>query len=237
MLSTDSNLLPTISALAAIVKAHPQITEGFRLGETNSYWHHGSPNVSNTYAAAVWGVDYMLNTAQGGCSGVHFHGGGENQDGNICNNGPSSCSSQFVYSPIAESASQVAIVQGVFYAMLVTSQAGTGSLLATTTTVSGANFRAYALALADGSTEVVLVNKDTGAGVNASVDVGATVTSAAAAYLLGPSPSATTGMTFGGSEVTTAGKWNPGAPYELGVTGGKVTVPVPALSVAIVQAR
>ena len=235
MLSTDPNLLPTISALAAIVKAHPQLTDGFRLGETNSYWHHGSPNVSNTYAAAVWGVDYMLTTAQGGCAGVHFHGGGENMDGNTCTNGLSSCTSPFVYSPIAEDASQVAIIQGVYYAMLVISQVGSGNLLATTTSVSGANFHAYALALADGSTEIVLVNKDTATGVNATVDVGATVTSAAAAYLLGPSLSATTGMTFGGSEVSIAGKWAPSAPYGLSVSAGKFTVGVPFGSAVVIR--
>ncbi len=235
MLSTDPNLLPTISALASIVKAHPQIADGFRLGETNSYWHHGSPNVSNSYAAAVWGVDDMLATAQGGCQGVHFHGGGENMDGNTCTSGLSSCTSPFVYSPIAEDASRVAVIQGVYYAMLVISQAGTGSLLATTTSASGANFHAYALALADGSTEVVLVNKDTTTGVNATVDAGAPVTSAAAAYLLGPSLAATTGMTFGGSEVSTAGQWTPGAPYALTVAGGKFTVAVPFGSAVVIR--
>lgn len=235
MLSTDPNLLPTISALAAIVKAHPQLIDGFRLGETNSYWHHGSPGVSNSYAAAVWSVDYMLTTAQGGCNGVHFHGGGENMDGNTCTNGLSSCTSPFVYSPIAEDASQVAIIQGVYYGMLVISQLGTGNLLATTTSASGANFHAFALQLADGSTEVVLVNKDTANGVNATVDAGAAVTSAAAAYLQGPSLAATTGMTFGGSEVSIAGKWTPSAPYQVDVTGGKFTVAVPFGSAVVIR--
>jgi hypothetical protein len=237
MLSTDGNLLPTISALASIAKAHPLIADGFRLGETNSYWHHGSPNVSNTYAAAVWGVDYMLTTAQAGCAGVHFHGGGENMDGNTCNNGLASCTSPFVYSALAEDASQVAIIQGVYYAMLVISQLGTGSLLATTASTSGANFHAFALALADGSTEVVLVNKDTTTGVNASIDLGTTVTSAAVAYLLGPSLSATTGMTLAGSGVSIAGAWNPSPPYEVNVTGGKLAVAVPLGSAAIIRSR
>jgi len=237
MLSTDPNLLPTINALSSIVKAHPQITDGFRLGETNSYWHHGSPNVSNTYAAAVWGVDYMLNTAQAGCQGVHFHGGGENMDGNVCNNGLSSCTSPFVYSPIAEDASQVAIVQGVYYAMLVIGQLGTGNLLSTTTDAAGANFHAYALSLADGATEVVLVNKDTTSGVNASVDLGATVSSAGVAYLLGPSLASTTGMTFGGASVSISGKWAPSQPYRVEPSGGMLTVVVPAGSAAVLRAR
>lgn len=238
MLSPNSGVASTMSALAAIVKAHTKITDGFRLGETNSYWHHGSPNVSNTFAAGVWGVDYMLETAQDGCSGVHFHGGGMNMDGNNCSGGLSTCTSPFVYSPIAEDASQVAIVQGVFYAMLVISQAGTGNLLSTSVSASGVNVRAYSLALADGSTEVVLINKDMSSAVNLAIDVGATVTSAKVAYLLGPSPSATTGMTFAGSGVGITGSWAPNTVYNVPVSGGsKLAVAMPAVSAAILRAR
>jgi hypothetical protein len=121
--------------------------------------------------------------------------------------------------------------------MLVISQAGTGPLLATTTSAAGANLRAYALALPDHSTEVVLVNKDTTSAVAASVSVGTAVTSASAVYLIGPSLSATVGMTFAGSPVSVAGAWHPAAPYDVPVSGGKLTVNLPAGSAALVRAR
>ena len=49
------------------------------------------------------------------------------------------------------------------------------------------NFTAYSVSLADGSTNIVLVNKDVTSGVNASVDTGVPVSAATGAFLLAPS--------------------------------------------------
>ena len=48
----------------------------FRLAETNSCYGGGKQGVSDTFAAALWGADYMLRIAQAGGIGVNFHGGG-----------------------------------------------------------------------------------------------------------------------------------------------------------------
>jgi hypothetical protein len=121
--------------------------------------------------------------------------------------------------------------------MLVIAQAGTGALLSTTVSTTPVNLRAYAIALADGTTEVVLVNKDLSSAARVVVDLGAAVSAAKAAYLLGPSAAATTGMTFAGSEVGVTGTWTPDTVYVVPVNGGELTVTMPAVSAALVRAR
>lgn len=47
----------------------------FRLTEANSYYLGGRDGVSNVFASALWGADFMLAMAQRGVAGIHFHGG------------------------------------------------------------------------------------------------------------------------------------------------------------------
>lgn len=47
----------------------------FRLEETNSYHHAGAPDVSNTFAATLWGLGYLNWWLNAGADGVNFHTG------------------------------------------------------------------------------------------------------------------------------------------------------------------
>ncbi|KAL5500869.1 hypothetical protein ACEPAH_9256 [Sanghuangporus vaninii] len=47
----------------------------FVMGETNSYFSHGAPGVSNAAGAAIWLVDYTLLAASMGVKRMHFHEG------------------------------------------------------------------------------------------------------------------------------------------------------------------
>jgi hypothetical protein len=49
----------------------------YRMTEGNSCFGGGKPNVSDAYASALWGADYMLRCAGAGFAGVHLHGGGD----------------------------------------------------------------------------------------------------------------------------------------------------------------
>lgn len=60
---------------AAIVRAGDAVNLPFRLTEANSYYFGGQDGVSNVFASALWGADYMLALAARGVAGVHFHGG------------------------------------------------------------------------------------------------------------------------------------------------------------------
>jgi hypothetical protein len=236
MLAIDPSVATQSDALAAAAQAN-KISQGFRWGEMNSYSGHGAAGVSDVYASALWSLDFMLTTAEHGSNGVNFHGGGQNMDGNECNNGPASCTRPFLYSPIDEVNSQVTAAAPLFYGMLLESRAGVGNMFATTATAAALSFSGYSVSLADGSINVILVNKDAANGVEAAVDTGAAVTEADATYLQGPALDATTGVTFAGAGVTPAGGWAPKPPFALATSGNVATVLVPPASAVIVHAR
>jgi hypothetical protein len=186
--------------------------------------------VSNAFGAALWIVDFLFANAIAGSTGVNLHGGGTGQDG----------ARPFYYSPIEETAGVVTNAQPVFYGMLLFTIAGTGDLIATTASAKGAdggslNFSAYAIANMDGTTNVVIVNKEAGTSVNATVQVGKSVAAASAIYLQGAGLDATTGVTLAGSPISNAGAWTPGAPVGLTVAGENVGVLVPAGSAVVVH--
>ncbi len=236
LLTIDPTVATQSQALSAAVQAN-KISEGFRWGEMNSYSGHGAAGVSDVYASALWSLDFMFTAAEYGSNGVNFHGGGQNMDGNVCSSGAASCTKPFLYSPIDEINSQVTAAAPLFYGMLLVSRAGVGNMFATTATAGALNFTGYSVAQADGSINVILVNKDATNGVNAAVDTGAAVTAADATYLQGPSLDATTGVTFAGAGVTPAGDWVPQPPFALATSGNVVAVLVPPASAVIVHAR
>jgi hypothetical protein len=49
----------------------------YRMTEGNSCFGGGKPDVSNAYASALWGADYLLTCANAGFAGVNLHGGGD----------------------------------------------------------------------------------------------------------------------------------------------------------------
>jgi len=48
----------------------------YRLEEANSFSNGGAPGVSDAFAAALWGLDYLYWWAERGASGINFHTGG-----------------------------------------------------------------------------------------------------------------------------------------------------------------
>jgi hypothetical protein len=226
LLAPDPGLLTMLKALQGAVTSN-NISSSYRLDECNSYFGHGAPGVSNAYGAALWAIDFLFVGAQNGSTGVNFHGGGPGQDG----------PTPFLYTPIEEMNGAVTGVQPIFYGILFFAMAGNGNVLATTAKAGALNFTAYAIAQGDGSTNVVLNNKDAMSPVQAVVDVGASVSSAEVVYLLGPSLAATTGVTLAGGTVSGAGAYTPAAPFALPVSGKTVTVTLPPASAALVHAH
>ena len=47
----------------------------YRMAETNSFYNGGAPNVSDSYASALWVLDHMFTIAQSGSAGLNLHGG------------------------------------------------------------------------------------------------------------------------------------------------------------------
>ena len=71
----------------------------FRVSESNSYHNGGVPGVSDSYASALWLLDFLMQSAQLGSTGVNLHGGGH-----------------AVYSPIYDNGIQVTDLRPEYYA-------------------------------------------------------------------------------------------------------------------------
>jgi hypothetical protein len=227
--TSQDGLIGTLTTTNTAAVAN-KIPDGFRVGECNTFAGHGENGVSNALISALWSLDFMFTSAKYGASGVNFHGGEQGMDGNT----------PFYYSPIEETNGVVTNANPLFYGMLLFSLAGSGQALPATATAGSLDFTAYAIELADGSTSVVLDNKDTTSGVRATVDVGTTVGSASAIYLQGPTPpslTAMSGITLAGASVTPAGEWNRSPPYALSASGNTVSVLVPPASAALVRVQ
>ncbi len=74
LLRRDPLLTREVPRLVAAAKAAGM---PYRMAEGNSCFHGGKPGVSDAFASALWGADYLLFLAQAGCAGVNLHSGGE----------------------------------------------------------------------------------------------------------------------------------------------------------------
>ncbi|HJP79018.1 MAG TPA: hypothetical protein VJ914_32400 [Pseudonocardiaceae bacterium] len=186
----------------------------WRMTEANSYFHGGTPGVSDVQAAALWALDFLYGVASHGGAGVNFHGG---------------TSTQFplYYSPITFSGLNPTAVQAVYYAELLWSLAGTGAVHAAT--VSGASgVSAWGI-----GNNVVVNNKTT-----ATLTTTVRLTSAAAkvsGYALSAPGFTSKAITLGGSGVTASAAFHP-VPQQLTAAGGTVTVTVPPDSAILLVA-
>jgi hypothetical protein len=204
-----------------------KIADGWRMGENNTCSGHGQQGLSDTLIAGLWAIDYMFEVAKRGGTGINFHNGETGMDGTV----------PFYYEAIKEQNGVVVQVQPEYYGMLLFTQAGTGSLLSTTP-AGAPDFTAWAIK-ANGFTSVVLNNRNASSAVNATVNLGAAVTSASAIYLQGTSAGGLTtaagSVTLAGAQVTAAGVWPRNPPYIQTVSGNNVSVYVPAASAALVR--
>jgi hypothetical protein len=62
--------------MAAVAAMTSKTGMRFRLTEANSCFGGGEPGVSDAFASALWGADFLLSAASAGYLGVDLHGGG-----------------------------------------------------------------------------------------------------------------------------------------------------------------
>ena len=206
----DNTTLPNIESLANAASVP------YRIGEANAFIN--SPSPANMFAEALWGIDYEFTTALNHSTGINFHAvAGE--------------------SPIDTDTllGTVTNVNPLFYGMKLFSMAANGSLVSTVVSAQQGNLSAYAVAATNGTTYVVLNNKDTNP-VNATINFMQPVVSAHAMVLTAPSLTSSTGVTLGGVPIGVDGSWNSPVTLPVAVANGTATFSVPAGSAALIQA-
>ncbi len=223
LLAGDPNLPTELQTLNSAARA-AALPYGYRLAEANSFYNGGAPAISDAYGTALWILDFLFINAQNGSSGVNMHGGGT---------GP--------YTPITDNGTIATGPRPEYYGLYLFSLAADGQLLSTQTDQSGAaaiNFTSYAVGKTDGSTEVLLNNKDATNSVYATINLNATgAVTATLTTLTGTDLSATTGYTLNGALIGNDGSWTGGTATTVYVTPqGTLTIIVPPMSAILVHA-
>ena len=211
----DTNLQNYLSALEVAAAA---IGVPYRIAETNSFYNGGAPNVSDSYASALWVLD-LFTIAQGGSVGVNLHGGGNGSG----------------YTPIADNNGVVVEARPEYYGVLLLTLAGQGPLRLTNISAGSLNTSAYTVENSPTQLSLIRLNKDATENLQFTTTCPSTVQAATLQELTGPSLAATSGVTIQVSPVNSDGSFSPQPPYGLVVSGDTFTGYVPAASAALVR--
>ena len=207
LLKTDPKIAERMAAIMPVAR---KAGLAFRMSETNSCFRGGKAGMSDALAAALWGMDYMLELGSRGCSGINFHGGA----GNVISaalggrmpgarNASDLAKAQLgsFYSPVAGNRTVGYRARPLLYGMMAAEQFAGASLQRTVLDTGGVNLTAYAGSGPNGK-RIAIINKDLTK--DALVDLTSVPDFARAALwrLAGPSPSSTLGVTLGDEEVS-----------------------------------
>lgn len=195
----------------------------YRINEVNSYSGGGKEGVSDTFASALWTLDYLFDLASHGCSGANVETD-INQLGFIS-----------FYSPIVHDAKGICSARPEYYGMLAFAMASRGELLGCHVEKDTINLTAYATRDAHGTIYLTVINKDV------TRDAGVVWASPAASgepwvyRLSAASIDAKTGVTFGDSAVADDGNWTPSVRDRVPMNSSSVRFSVPHASVAVLE--
>jgi uncharacterized protein (TIGR03437 family) len=190
----------------------------WRIAETNSCYNGGQTGVSDVFASALWGIDYMFTLAGTSAAGVNFHGGGTG-----------------AYTPIAVSGNPTAIsARPLYYALLLFGAAARGRVVPVTLNAGRINLTAFGMLDSDGTLRVTVINKDQALSASAQITPGAGYTTANVLRLSAPSLLEKTAITLGGASVAADGTWAPSQIDQVSSKSGYFTVDVPAGSAVVV---
>lgn len=217
LLKPDDRLAANIQAIQSICR---DTGLPYRLAECNSCYHGGKAGVSDTFASAIWGGDFMLRLAQAGFAGVNFHGGG---------NG--------IYSPIVGSLNDGFSARPLYYGMLMFSQLVETSFIPCILESQGLNMTAYASIARNEEIRIAIVNKELARAVQVRVNVRPAYSKSYALRLTAPSVNSKTDVTLGAAQVSANGSWNPTHHEKLHHTNGSLVLDLPAASAALVILR
>ena len=180
----------------------------YRLEEANNFYNGGAKDVSDTFAAALWGLDYLHWWAAHRASGINFHTGDQvaaGEKNNPCR-----------YASFWTSATGYN-VHPLGYGIKAFDLGGHGALVDTRLkNPANVNLTAYGVLASDSTCLVTLINKEHDAGGRealVTIRPQRNFTKAEVMLLaaLGGDVAATSGVTIGGATIaddgTWAGKW------------------------------
>ena len=230
ILTNNTKYDPVLARFQVVAQAAGKL---WRMCETASFSGGGKDGVSNTYAAALWALDYLFVLAEHDCAGVNMETG-VNHLGWISN-----------YTPIGDDLKGHYGAAPEYYGLLAFAQMPTGMVRPVTMDANGINLTAWTIPdIVKKETVVAIINKDARQDAEFTVnniDVAGhdmtpntKVTRGRVMRLTGPALNARDGVMLGGVSVAADGSWT-GAKHEpVKVANGSATLHVPAASAALV---
>jgi hypothetical protein len=195
----------------------------FRINEVNSFSGGGKPGVSDTFAEALWCLDYMFLLASYGCDGVNMETD-INQLGFISH-----------YSPMVHDDSGHCRARPEYYGMLAFAISGKGDMLSLALEKTEINLTAYSTRDSKETIWIIVLNKDftRDAMVEAMLPKGY---SGAGAYRLNaPSVDSKDHARLAGTEVSSNGQWTSGPPEKVTVEDGAAHLLLPHASAVLLK--
>jgi hypothetical protein len=225
------------------VKAYQKLYDGFvpaaisnglpyRLEEVNNYFNGGATNVSSTFAASLWGLDFMYWWAEHGAQGMNFHTGDRVAAGNALL--PSKYTAFF-------STTNGYSVRPLGYGIKAFDLGSHGRLLpVTVSNTDNVNLSTYAVLGDDHNLYVTLINKshsDSARDANITLNTGANFKHGDIVYLSQSSNdvAATSGVTLAGTQINPDGTWTNAWKDLTNDVSGVFTVAVPASCAAVIR--
>jgi len=238
LLAGNAKIAGQMARIEEVARAHGRV---YRMTEGNSCYRGGKPGMSDAFAAALWGGDYMLELASLGCAGVNLHGGssaflsaslGDHTPGMEVAKTPQKMRAGF-YTPISSEPGATVKAMPIFYGMLMAQQLAGGTPLRVAWIPAGVNATVYAVRDGRGC-KVAVFNKDEQQGVDLAIRGLRSVNSAKAWRLAGPGLDATEGVTLAGAEIGEHAVWSPRVVETIAMSRGAARIHVPAASGALV---
>lgn len=209
--------------------------------EGNTCYRGGKPGLSNAFCSALWAAEFMLKLASYGTAGVNLHGGGSKQiglalGGHLPGEGltPDArlvATQGSFYTPIAGSRESGFVARPVFYGMKVAGLLAGGRMRPVTFDPPLTQSTAWAAEMNDGSTRIIVLNKDPQQQIHLDVPSSRT---AKLWRLEAPDLSATSGVSLAGAVLEAGQQWKPRQEEHLPSTANKVRATLRGASAAAI---
>ena len=201
----------------------------YRIEEVNSFYNGGAIDVSNTFASALWGLDFMCWWSQHDAMGINFHTGDSVAAGE--DSGPCMYASfvtaedGYYIRPLGYALKMFDLIEGDKWTPLVI------------TNKDSLNITTYAFQ-STGELFVVIINKELEAVNNECsilVSVDSSYSNGKIISLTAPDASAKDGIRLGGESISNTGTWN-GEWKELDSTSaGNYDIDIPHASACLIK--
>ncbi|NHA04776.1 hypothetical protein G7092_13255 [Mucilaginibacter sp. HC2] len=195
----------------------------YRITECNSVSYGGKVGVSDVFASALWGLDFMWQAAQNNCAGVNFHTGIKTD--------------QHYTAITIDNGSLTA--RPLYYGMLAFRYAtnSNASIVPTVIDNNTYNCNAYACVQADGSYAITIINKEVSKNFSVNVQLSKSASTISIARLTAPLVTSATGVRFANSQVNTDGTFKPNITEQFVINKDTFTINIPASSAAVIKVQ